>query len=100
MKVLRGGIVQIKYLLAQRALGRGRSAGSLRIFNGHAETLAQSLDRFGKIQLLRLTHERDHVTRLAAAEALVETLVGVDVERRRLLVVEGTQAFESRAAGF
>ena len=39
---------------------------------------------------LLLLHELDAVARLAAAEAVVEPLVGLDVEGRRLLVVERT----------
>ena len=35
-----------------------------------------------------LLHELDAVARLAAAEAVVESLVGLDVEGRRLFVVE------------
>src|SRR3954465_15343478 len=48
----------------------------------------QYLDRLDERQVLPLLHERDEVAADAAAEALVEPVGRVDVERRRLLVVE------------
>jgi len=38
--------------------------------------------------VLDLLHEREHVTALAAAEAVEVAVVGADVKRRRLLIVE------------
>ena len=58
----------------------------------------QAADGVGEGQLLQ-RHEKLHrVTALAAAEALVDVAGGVDVEGRRLLVVEGAQADHVLAA--
>ena len=52
----------------------------------------QALDRLGKPQALGLHHEVESAAVGAAAEAMVEALVLVDRERRRLLVVKWAQA--------
>ena len=44
-----------------------------------------------------LDQERERVAALAAAEAVEDPAVGIDLERRRLLVVEGTEALEAAA---
>ena len=51
----------------------------------------QALDRLGEVEVLDLPHEGDDVALRLAAEAVVEALLGVDRERRRLLGVERAQ---------
>ena len=52
----------------------------------------QLLDRADEVEVLDLADEGDDVTLRAAAEAVVELLLGVDGERARLLAVEGAEA--------
>ncbi len=54
--------------------------------------LGQPPDRLHVAEVLVLLQEFDGITRLATTEALVDTQVGTDVERRRLLVVERTES--------
>jgi len=95
--VLGGRLVDVENLLAQRTLLAAGAAGALLVFDGDAEALAQRLDGLGEIELFGFADERDDVAGLAAAEALVETLVGIDVEGRRFFVVEGAEALEAGA---
>ena len=44
-----------------------------------------------EVEMVHGPHEGDGVAGLLAAEAVVEALLGVDAERRRLLGVEGAQ---------
>jgi hypothetical protein len=57
------------------------------------ESAREPLDRFGEREPFDLHHELEDIPAPVAAEAVVETFVGIDRERRRLLVVEGAQAF-------
>ena len=68
-----------------------------RLRNGQAETARQHPHRFGEAHFLVQLDELDHVAADAAAEAVEEALLAVDVERRRLLAVERAQPFPRRA---
>src|SRR5262249_44084529 len=57
------------------------------------EALRQMLHRIEESKLLLQLEKLDHVAADAAAEAVKEALVAVDVERRRLLTVKWTQPF-------
>ena len=64
---------------------------SIRVFcllDFDAALLSELLDGFDEGEPFLLLDELYGVARLAAAETVVEALCGVDVERRRLLVVE------------
>ncbi len=67
------------------ALRLGRD---LLVFDRDAEALGERLDRTDEVDLLELLHERDRVTPLAAAEALVRAARRRDGEARRALLVE------------
>jgi len=97
--VLGGLLVQVVDLLPQGALLAGRTTGTLFVFDGDVEALPECLDGFGEAELLGLTDEADGVAGFAAAEALEEALVGIDVEGRGLFVVERTKPLEPGAAG-
>ena len=75
----------------------GRSAALVR--NRVAESIRQLLDGLYEADVIHLLQERVHVTTLTAAEAVVEAVVGSHMERRRLLVVKGTQTFDRIATG-
>ena len=87
--------------------GAGRPAGSvlgrlavvLLAAQLHAVLVGEALDRVGEGQPVVLHHERDDVAAFLAAEAVEESTTGGHVERRGLLVVEGTQALQRAAAG-
>ena len=87
--------------LEQRlALRRARAllvASASQLRHRHAEPLRQHADGFGEADLLVQLHELDHVAADAAAEAVEEALLAVDVERRRLLAVERAQPLPGRA---
>jgi len=85
----RAGIVQILVRLHRRAM-------PVRLVFLHldAHAVGQHPHRFGKGQPLGLHHEADGVPLLVAAEAVEEPALVVDVEARRLLLVEGTQPGE------
>ena len=57
----------------------------------------QFLDRIDEGEILVFADEGDGVAALAAAEAMVELPLGIDVERGRFLVVERAQRLERRA---
>ena len=63
-----------------------------------AHAAGQVLDGLGEAQVVDLADERDDVAALAAPEAVEEPLAGADLERRRLLVVEGAQPLHVAAA--
>ena len=65
----------------------------------HAVLVGEPLDGLGEGEPVDLHQEGDDVAALAAAEAVPELARGRDVERRRLLVVEGAQALQRAAAG-
>ena len=62
----------------------------------HAALRGQLLHRLHEGQPLLLLDELEHVARFAAPEAVVEALRHVDVETRRLLVVERTARLDAR----
>ena len=95
--VLGGELVEFENLLAQGALLTRRAAAAFLVFDRHAVALADGLHGLGEVELFGLADEGDDVAGLAAAEALEEAIVGVDVEGRRLFVVERTEAFEAPA---
>ena len=97
--MLGGELVDLEDFLAQRALLAAGSAGTGLVLDDDVEALAEGLDGFGKAELLGLAHEGDEVAGFAAAEALEEALVGIHIERRRLLVVERAQALQPAGAG-
>ena len=53
-----------------------------------ARPVGQEPDRVDEVEVLGRPDESDRVARRLAAEAVVEALLGVDAERRRLLLVE------------
>src|SRR5690606_29984966 len=63
-----------------------------------AEAFGQLTDCFHEAEALELLDELDGVTRSMAAKTIVESTLVVDVETRRLLLVERTQAREATPA--
>ncbi len=94
-----GGLVKIKEFLAERAFLAG-GAAALLVFEGDLETLGEGLDGLDKAEALGLADESDEVPGFAAAKALVDAHVGVDVERRGFFAVEGAEAFVAWAGLF
>ena len=74
----------------------GRSPG---VGDGVADAVGQHLDRLDEADVFDLLDERVHVATFAAAEAMEVPVVGADVKRRRLLVMERAQALERIRAG-
>ena len=77
----------------------GRSRGTFRVtefFVAHFDAIAppEPLDGFGKGELLVQHDELNHVAAVAATETFAQLLRGRHHERRRLLIVEGAEAFE------
>ena len=58
------------------------------------DPVGQYFDGLDEADVFDLLDERVHVAALAAAEAVEVTVVGPDVERRRLLVVKGAQTLQ------
>src|SRR5690606_17023646 len=58
-----------------------------------ADSLGQILDRVDEAEIVVLHQEAERVAVLAAAEAVIEVLLGDDRERGRLLSVEGATGF-------
>ena len=58
------------------------------LVQGDAGPVGQQAHRVDEVEVLHGAHEGDGVARRLAAEAVVEALLGVDAERRRLLGVE------------
>ena len=67
---------------------------------GDAKLLREHLDGVLEAHLLVKLQELEHIAAHSTAEAMEKSLVGIDVERRRLLRVERTEAFVSRARAF
>jgi hypothetical protein len=86
----RGLLEQRPEPLAPAALGLAAGARLL-VLEHDAELVGEELDGFGELEVLLALHEAEEVAALAAAEAVVELLGGVDRERRGLLLVEGQQ---------
>ena len=76
-----------------------RRRAALLVAQLDAVAAGEVLDRLDEAQQAVLADVADDVAGLAAAEAHVVADGRVDVERRRLLVVEGAQALEPAAAG-
>ena len=68
-----------------------------RLGNLDPAVLGQTANGFREGEVLHLHHERESVTALLAAEAVVAAAVGVHVEGGSLLAVEGTQALVTSA---
>ena len=64
-----------------------------------ADAVGEHFNRLDEADVLDLLDERVDVAAFAAAEAVEVAMVGPDVKRRRLLVVEGAQAFQRIRAG-
>src|SRR6185437_525124 len=62
-------------------------------------SVGEQFDGLDEADVLDLLHERVDVTALSATEAVELAVVGPDMKRRRLLVVERTQALERVGAG-
>ena len=61
--------------------------------------VGEQFDGLDEADVLDLLDERVDVAALAAAEAVEVAVVGADVKRRRLLVVERAQALQRVGAG-
>jgi hypothetical protein len=79
----------VEALPAPPALLRPRIV--LLALDAHVEAVREQLDRLRELERLGLLHELERVAALAAAEAVVELLVGIHREGGRALVVEGAQ---------
>ena len=73
---------------ARVSFARSAREPERRVGSGIPRAAREVGDRLGELELLGLANERDRVALGSAAEAVVETLVGVDVERGGLLAVE------------
>ena len=62
--------------------------------DGVADPVGEHLDGLDEVDVFDLLQEGVDVTALAAAEAVEVAVVGPDVERRRLLVVERAQPLQ------
>ena len=87
--------------LQQGILGRTAAFVRVRPLQPDAGALGEHPRRRGKIHVLVLHHELEHVAARAAAEAVINLSLGVDVERGRLFLMErakrlvrGTAALE------
>src|SRR3990172_8718379 len=72
-------------------LVRGRSGG---VFVMARDELLERVERLGEGQVIELPDERDHVAVRGAAEAVEAPRLGVDGERRSVVLVEGAAAEE------
>ncbi len=68
--------------------------GRTRVGDGVADPVGEQLDGLDEADVLDLLDERVDVAALAAAEAVKMPVVGPDVKRRRLLVVERAQPLQ------
>src|ERR1041384_8269331 len=94
LEVVSGGIADvIQLLLAAPGL---RLLLALRLGAGLDDLDASSLGEFAnslrEFEALDALHELDGIARFMAAEAIVEAALRVDMEARRLLLVEGAHA--------
>ena len=86
--VERGGLLEQRVEpVAPLPVGVGLRRG-LVVLERDVEALGEELDGADEVELLGLAHERDRVAARAAAEAVVDALLGVDREARRPLLVE------------
>ena len=65
----------------------------------HPVAIGEQLERFPEVDPLGLLHEREHVARGLAAEAVVDLLLRVDAERGGALLVERAQPLVARRPG-
>ena len=68
-----------------------------RLGNGQPETAGELANRLRKCHFVEQFDELDDVSTDAASETVEETPFAVNLERRRLFAVKGTQAFPCRA---
>ena len=95
-----GGLVGLDQPLALRPARPVVADVALLAAQGHAVLVGEPLDGLGEGEPVDLHQEGDDVAALAArTEAVPEVARRRDVERRRLLVVEGAQALQRAAAG-
>src|SRR5690606_32394256 len=66
--------------------------GSLFFLHLDLVTLGQPADRLNERKMFLLLQESDRITALPAAEALVDPQLRTHIERRRLFIVERTEA--------
>src|SRR5579872_2699259 len=71
-----------------------------RLGNADATLFGDGAHSFGKRGFVHLHHELKNVAALAAAEAMVELLGGVNGERRRFFLMKGAEAAEILATLF
>jgi hypothetical protein len=62
-----------------------------------AGTRGKPFDGLDEVEMLELAYERDRVATFLAAEAIPDTFLGADRERRRLFGVEGAEAGDAPA---
>ena len=92
IELLRGGIGGDQTAAAAAvALHAGAATG---VADRVSDPIGQEFDCLDEADMLHLLHEGIDVTALPAAEAVEMTMVGADVKRRRLLVVERAEALE------
>src|SRR5690606_26171744 len=99
LEVRRGERVDRVQLLARLlpAIGLAERAIAARLLDGDARALGEHAHGLRERVALVLDQEIDRAPRLLAPEAMEEPAIGVHVEARRLLLVEGTQAHERPA---
>ena len=84
--------------IAQARLAAVGNAAPARLLDVDVGAIGQHAHRVGKAHVVDLHHEAEHVTALAASEAVPQLRRRVDLARRRLLVVEGAAAPEIASA--
>src|SRR6185295_853246 len=92
-KVLRGDLVDLLQRLAQ--LGIALRVGSVavdRLWNRHPDFLSKQPDGFRERDLLVELEKLEDVAAHVAPEAVKESLVRIDVKRRRLFRMKRAQA--------
>ena len=92
----RGAVEQLAEAASLLALGLGPRVLLLAL-QLDPVAVGEQLDRLGEAEPLLLLDELDRVAADPAAEAVVELFPGVDRERGRALLVEGTEADPARA---
>ncbi len=95
---LGGRLVRLDEPDALAAAAGAGGVAALLVPQGDAGLPREALDRFRERQVVDLHDEVEGVPARLAAEAVVETLAGADLEGRGLLVVEGAEALEVAAA--
>ena len=88
---------RLRHGLVQRGPALAVGGGGGVLGDGDAAALGQAPHGLDEVDVLDLAHEGDGVTRLLAPEAVEHAHLGVDTERRGLLLVEGAQPHPARA---